>query len=239
MIQTGLYYRLVCMKVIGMDNKIQETQKRITRYDYVDGTPDMSFGGLFLLMTICFTIFAAFPRFAGSIFAVIIVWVVFAGGGILLGWLPQKLKERVTYPRTGYVNMKSQGRPIKTSTKLLIRIGLPLLTIVLLVILFLNRSKFPAQNPTAATYMNPGLMGFLFNVILAILGWKIRLWRYFVISAAGLLLSILFLFRVPSGNLGMALLSGMMSLIMFISGVATFWKYLHNNPSPQNVQPAE
>jgi len=221
-----------------MDNKIQETQNRITRYDYVDGTPDMAFGGLFLLMTICFSIFAAFPKFASSIYSVIIVWVVFAGGGILLGWLPQRLKERVTYPRTGYIAYKRQGRPISRTMKLVIRIGLPILTVVLLAVLFLNRSKFPAQSPETASYLNPGLMGLFFSIVLAVVGWKIAMPRYYVTAVVGFLISILFLIRGMNGNVGMALLSGAMSLILFISGGVALWKYLRNTPFPRDNQPA-
>ncbi len=123
-----------------MDNKIQETQNRITRYDYVDGTPDMAFGGLFLLMTVNFAIFASFPVISSSTFSALIMLVVFSGGGLLIAWLSQKLKERVTFPRTGYVAYRRQGRPITRTTKLLIRIGLPFLTVILLAILFLNRN---------------------------------------------------------------------------------------------------
>lgn len=214
-----------------MNNKIQEIQNRLIRYDYVDGTPDLAFGGLCLVMAICYFIFATFPSLSSSTFSVIIVWVVFSGGGFLIGWLPQRLKERVTYPRTGYV--KPQGRPLKRTTKLLIRIGLPLLTVILLAILFLNRSKFPAQNQDTTLYPNPGLMGLMSSVIMGIIGWKMTLPRYYVIAVAVFLISAVFLFRVPNGNYGLALISTVMGLILFISGGVTLWRYLRQNPARQ------
>jgi hypothetical protein len=213
-----------------MNNKFQETQKRLFRYDYVDGTPDLAFGGLCLVMTICFFIFAAFPGLSRSTSSVIIVWVVFGGGGFLISWLSHRLKERFTYPRTGYVAYRRQGRPIKRTTQLLIRIGLPLLTVILLALLFLNRSKFPAQSQDQAIYLNPGLMGFLFSGIFAIAGWKIPLPRYYLIAAAVFLISAAFLVSGSGGTLGMALLSGAMSLILFVSGGLTFRAYLRRNP---------
>ena len=218
-----------------MNNKIQETQKRLFRYDYVDGTPDLAFGGLCLVMAIRFFILAAFPGLSSSTFSVIIVWVVFGGGGFLISWLSQRLKERVTYPRTGYVAYSRQGRPIKRTTQLLIRIGLPLLTVILLALIFLNRAKFPAQSQDQATYLNPGLMGFLFSGIFAIIGWKIPLRRYYLIAAAVFLISTVFLINGSGGNLGLALLSGAMSLILFISGGATLWQYLHNTRPPEDT----
>jgi hypothetical protein len=215
-----------------MDNKIQETQKRLTKYDYVDGTPDLAFGGLCLLMTISYAIFAAFPGLSNSTFSAIIVWVVFCGGGFLIGWLPQRLKERVTYPRTGYVAYRRQGRPIKTWVRWTIWIGVPLLSVILLAIGFLNRSKFPAQSQDTALYLNPGLMGFFFSGIFAFIGWKIALPRYYVTAAAVFLISAVFLVRGTTGNLGLALLSGAMSLILFTSGGVTLWKYLRNTRPP-------
>jgi hypothetical protein len=214
-----------------MNNKIQETQNRLIRYDYVDGTPDLAFGGLFLLMTIIYAILAAFPGLSNSTFSSIIIWVVFAGGGFLIGWLPQRLKERVTYARTGYVAYRRQGRPIKPWARWTIRIGAPILVIVLLALMFLNRQKFPAQSQDV-NYLNPGLLGFLFSGIWAIAGWKVALSRYYFIAAITLLISIVFLFSGPGGNPGLAMLCGAMSLVLFASGGITLWRYLRRNPLP-------
>jgi len=218
-----------------VNTKIQETQKRLFRYDYVDGTPDLAFGGLCLAMAICFFVFAAFPGLSSSTFSAIIVWVVLGGGGFLISRLSQRLKEQVTYPRTGYVSYSRQGRPIKRTTQLLIRIGLPLITIILLTILFLNRQKVSAQSPNQAIFLNPGLTGFLFSGLLAIIGWKIPLQRYYLIAATVFLLSIVFFISGSNGNLGLALLSGGMSLILFVSGGLTLWRYLRNTRLPEDT----
>jgi hypothetical protein len=215
-----------------MNNKIQETQNRLIRYDYVDGTPDLAFGGLFLLMMIIYAILAAFPGLSNSTFSGIIIWAVFGGGGFLIGWLPQRLKERVTYPRTGYVAYRRQGRPIKPWARWTIRIGVPILVIILLALMFLNRQKFPAQSQGTALYLNPGLTGLLFSGIWAIAGWKVALSRYYFIAAITLLISIVFLFSGPGGNPGLAMLCGAMSLVLFASGGITLWRYLRRNPLP-------
>jgi hypothetical protein len=220
-----------------MNNKIQETQNRLIKYDYVDGTPDLAFGGLCLVMAINFIISAAFPGISSSIYSFIILGVLFCGGGVLLAWMSQRLKERVTYPRTGYV--KPRGRPLKRTTKLLIRIGAPMIIILLLVLVFLNRRQVPLQGQDQSIYLNPGLMGFLLSIILALIGWKIGLPRYFLIAAAVFLISTLFLVSGVDGILGMAELSGVMSLILFTSGGVTLWKYLRNTRSPRDSQSAE
>jgi len=214
-----------------MKDEIDQRQMRTIRYDYVDGTPDLAFGGLFLLMTIIYAILAAFPGLSNSTFSSIIIWAVFGGGGFLIGWLPQRLKERVTYARTGYVAYRRQGRPIKPWARWTIRIGVPILVIVLLALMFLNRQKFPAQSQDV-NYLNPGLLGIMFSGILAMIGWKIALPRYYLIAAITLLTSIVLLFSGPGGNPGLAMLCGAMSLVLFASGGITLWRYLRRNPLP-------
>ena len=214
-----------------MKDEITQRQLRTIRYDYVDGTPDLAFGGLFLLMTIIYAILAAFPGLSNSTFSSIIIWAVFGGGGFLIGWLPQRLKERVTYARTGYVAYRRQGRPIKPWARWTIRIGVPILVIVLLALMFLNRQKFPAQSQDV-NYLNPGLLGIMFSGILAMIGWKIALPRYYLIAAITLLTSIVLLFSGPGGNPGLAMLCGAMSLVLFASGGITLWRYLRRNPLP-------
>ncbi len=79
----------------------------------------------------------------------------------------------------------------------------------------------------------------MFSVIMGIIGWKMTLPRNYVIAVAVFLISAVFLFRVPSGNYGLALISGVMGLILFISGGVTLWKYLRSTRSPQDNQPEE
>jgi hypothetical protein len=96
--------------------------------------------------------------------------------------------------------------------------------------MFLNRSKFPAQSQNDAIYLNPGLLGILFSGILALIGWKIAVPRYYLIAAITLLTSIVLLFSGPGGNPGLAILSGTTSLVLFASGGITLWRYLRRNP---------
>jgi hypothetical protein len=218
-----------------MTDDLKKHQLRTVQYDHVDGTPELAYGGLFLLIAICFYIFAKLPDLSNSIFSALIIMLVFISGGFLIGRLGQILKERVTYPRTGYVAYKRQGRPIKRSTRLMIWIGAPLLTVILLALLFLNRQRVPAQSQDSALYVMPGLTGLLFSGIWAIAGWKIAVPRYYVIAAASLLIGAGLLVSEVGVNLGMALLFGAMSLVLFASGGVTLWRYLRQNPIPQDT----
>jgi hypothetical protein len=72
----------------------------------------------------------------------------------------------------------------------------------------------------------------MFSGILAMIGWKIALPRYYLIAAITLLTSIVLLFSGPGGNPGLAMLCGAMSLVLFASGGITLWRYLRHNPLP-------
>ncbi len=218
-----------------MTDDLKKHQLRTVQYDHVDGTPELAFGGLFLLIAICSYIFAKLPDLSNSIFSTLIIMLAFVGGGFLIARLTQLLKERITYSRTGYVAYKRQGRPIKRSTRLMILIGVLLLTVTLLVLLFLNRLKFPTQSQDSTLYVMPGLTGLLFSGLWAIAGWKIALPRYYLIAAATFLIGAVLLVSGLGVNLGMALLFGAMSLILFTSGGVTLWKYLRQNPLPEDA----
>jgi hypothetical protein len=215
-----------------MKDPVRHSQLRTVQYDHVDGTPELGFGLLFLLVAILFLIFAKIPGFASSGLSIWSIMLVFIGGGFLIGHLTQVLKEKLTYPRTGYLAYPRQGRPIKRSTRLLIWIGVPFATIVLLILLLLNRGSFPTQETFIIPPWVPGITGLLFGGLWVIAGWKISLPRYYLIGAATFLASLAPLFIGIEGNLGMALLFGIMSLVLFASGGIALWRYLRRNPVP-------
>jgi hypothetical protein len=215
-----------------MDKRFQEAERRVFRYDYVDGTPDLAFGMLCLVMALCFTLFTIIPSLENSTLSAIIVWVIFAGGGLLIGWLSQRFKTKVTYPRTGYVALKRQVRPVKRATLWGIRIGLIVLIVITIFLLILNRQKMPAPGQNQAIFLNPGLLGLFFGGLFILMAWRIPLRRYYLVAVAVFLISVLFIASRWHGNAGMATLSGAVSLILFLSGGVTMWKYLRRNPIP-------
>jgi hypothetical protein len=79
----------------------------------------------------------------------------------------------------------------------------------------------------------PGLGGLLFSGLWALVGWKIALPRFYLVAAASLLVGAGLLVSGVGRNLGMASLFGAESVFLFASGGVTLWKYLHQNPAPQ------
>ena len=215
-----------------MKDDLRKPQLRAIQYQHVDGTFELTFGGTFLLMATCFYVIsrAKLPDSSLLLFAPL---VVFVGGGYLFDTLIQQLRTRVTYPRTGYLAYR-QPQPLKRTTRLIIWIGVPVLTVVLLVLLFLFRSKFPVrQNQDNSLLVFPAFFGLLFSGLYAIMAWKIALPRFYLIAAASLLISAGLFVSGVGTYLGMALLIGAMGALLCASGGVTLWMYLRQNPIVQ------
>lgn len=221
-----------------MTDDLKESQLRAAQYQHVDGTFELTFGGTFLLMAACFYVISRVnpPDSSLLTFAPL---VVFGGGGFLFDYLIQRLRTRVSYPRTGYIAYNRQPRPIKRATRLAIWIGVPLLTVALLALLFLNRSAFPAQSQDSALSVMPVFSGLLFSGLWVIMGWKIALPRFYLIAAVSLLISAGLFVSGVGGYSGMALVFGAIGALLCASGSVTLWKYLRSTRSPQDSQSAE
>ncbi|MBN2386903.1 MAG: hypothetical protein JXB85_07775 [Anaerolineales bacterium] len=216
-----------------MKDPIQHAQQRTVQYDHVDGTPELEFGALFLLVALFYLLLAKVPGLAASSISIWLVMVIFIGGGFLLDRLVKILKERITYPRTGYLAHRREGRPLTRPQRLLIWVGVPLLTVIILVLLFLNRATFPARGVETLPAWTQGFAGLLFSGLWCIAGWKLAMPRYYLIAAVTFPASVALLFSGLDGNLGLALLFGAMSLALFLTGGLTLWKYLRDHPLPK------
>ncbi len=217
-----------------MANDLKNSQLRVIQYQHVDGTFELTFGGTFLLMAISLYLVSrlAHPNSSLLVFAPLVVLV---GGAFLIDALVQRFRRQVTYRRSGFIAYR-QPQPLKRSTRLVIWIGVPLLTVLFLAVLFLYRSRFPAGSQDSALLEIPVFSGILFSGLWAIMGWKLALPRFYLIAAATLLISAgLFVSRVGVYQ-GMALLVGAMGTLLCASGGITLWKYLHDTPPPQDSQ---
>jgi hypothetical protein len=222
------------MKDITPKDPAIHPQQRILQYLHIDGTFELTFGGAVLLMGCCFYVISQITlpdSFAANNLLPFTPLIAFVGGAILIDYLVQRLRAQVTYPRSGYIAYK-KPQPLKRSTRLFIWIGIPILTVTLDALLFLNRSKFPAQNQDNLSFVMLGFSGLLFSGLWAIIGWKVALPRFYLIAAISLLASAGLFFNGIGGYLGWALFFGVMGVALLISGGVMLWKYLRSAPLP-------
>jgi hypothetical protein len=90
--------------------ELHELEQRPQRYWNVDGIPELVMGGLWLLWGGAFLIGEALPRGWVGVVYYLTVPLVLALSGFAGRRLVTRLKERVTYPRTGYVDYPASAR---------------------------------------------------------------------------------------------------------------------------------
>lgn len=223
------------------EDPLKRPRLRAIQYQHIDGTFELSFGGVFLLLAACFyvveRIITSNSFMAGGLLPFVPL-VVFVAGSFLIDALVQRFRMRVTYPRTGFIAYQ-KPRPFKRSIRRVIWIGIPALTAAFLAFLFLNRAAFQTTGQDYVSFLMPFFTGLLFSGLWVIVGWKISLARFYLIAAVSLLVTAGLFFNKVGGNTGMALLSGAMGGALCISGALTLRKYLRQNPVSQETSDAE
>ena len=211
-----------------MSDEIKRAQLRANQYQHVDGTYELTFGITFLLMAASFWwigLAGATNDFLANNIYPWIPLVVFLGGGLLIDSLVKRFRLRVTERRSGYMEGR-KPQPLKRSTRLAIWIGIPLLTVFLLVVMSLNRGKFQAGGQEAISWLLPSFMGLMFAGLWVIVGWKIALPRFYLIAVLSVAVGVFLFFNGMGGNPGMAALFGAMGSALTLSGGITLWRYL-------------
>jgi hypothetical protein len=220
-----------------MKDEIDRRQLHAVQYQHVDGTFELTFGGSFLLMSASLYLVSRLAHPDSSILSFAPL-LVFGGCALLIDTLVQRFRRKVTYPRTGYITYQ-KPKPLKRSTRLVIWIGVPLLAVIFLALLFLNRSKFPAESQDSALPLIPVFCGLLFSGLWVIIGWKIALPRFYLIAVATLLISAGLFVSGVGVSPGMALLFGSLGALLCASGGFTLWNYLRKIRQPQDIESAE
>jgi hypothetical protein len=211
-----------------MSDEIKKAQLRANQYQHIDGTYELTFGITFLLMAASFWGIGRVGNTNDFLVANIYPWiplVVFAGGGLLIDALVKRFRLRVTARRSGYMEA-SKPQPLKRSTRLAIWIGIPLLTVFLLVVMILTRRKFQAGGQDSVSMLLPSFMGLIFGGLWLIAGWKLALPRFYLIAVVSLAIAVFLFLNGVGGNPGMAVSLAAMGLALILTGGITLWRYL-------------
>lgn len=209
--------------------------RRVLQYELADGTYEFFFAVVFLLLAGISYAQAFAP---GSLWSDLLagpgLLIFLPGAGLLLDRLVRRFRERVTFPRTGYLARKTAA---ETSPRLrrAIWIGVPTLSIALLVVLSFYRPVLVPVDPGAWMEVVPVFPSF-FSMVLgglwAILAWRLRLPRFYLIALLTWLVgTAIFLSRMGS-RIGMAAFCAATALVLAVSAAATLLTFLHRNPLP-------
>jgi hypothetical protein len=143
------------------------------------------------------------------------------GGGVLARLLVARLKERLTYPRTGYIRYP---RPKPTRRFLSAGIAIGAALIVTIMSAWLSAAQ--------TERLIPSLTGLLTAILILSIGASIGLVRFYLLAVwqfgVGLLGSRL---NLPTPY-DLVLFFGALGIGLLISGGITLLGYLRNNPLP-------
>lgn len=197
-----------------MKNNLDQTMQRARQYWYVDGLNEIFFGVLCLLLGIYFYLENILPQenllrtFLEGSFVLLIV-----GSAFLVNKLVGAVKARLTYPRTGYVSYPYKSGKYRWLTALIAILIGGLIAWLL------------ARAPVSFAWM-PVFSGLVFSAVWLYLAYRIGLVRFYLLSAAALLIGLgLSLARIDNIP-GLAAFYTLVSLAMFISGGVTLRTYL-------------
>jgi len=198
-----------------MNEDIDHTIQRTRRYWYIDGLPDIVFGSILLLLALYFYMKTVLPpesTLANMLTVGFVLLIV--GCGWIGGRIINYFKERLTYPRTGYV---SYPKP-KTSHRMVTGIVAALIAFMLTALI--------ATSP-GSLFLIPTLMGVLIGLAMLYFGSKIGLMRYYLYAALSALIGIGLSWTHISSDLSGAVYYFVMGLVLLVTGVFTLWNYLH------------
>ena len=209
-----------------MKSEIDTVIQRTQRYWYVDGLGEMAVG---LMLAIFGLYFSLLPLFENQNLGL----VVALGQPVLLlllWWLGGKavraLKERITYPRTGYVLVARKKKPLS-------RLALAAITAMVVGALVGLIQAFAA----GSRLIIPTVVGAFLAFSVAIIGRRFGLARFYVLAAytfgIGLLTGILSLTETQQNTF----LFAMFGLGWIISGAVTFARYLASTRPPSGDFP--
>jgi hypothetical protein len=195
-----------------MENNIKASQLHAVQYWFADGLAEISGAVICLLITVYFGLLALIPA-SQAAFALLFLAVFIAAFGIrkLMFWL----RQRSTYPRTGYVEPK-KGWENRTMFGIAIAFTVLLMVFMLLMVM----------RGIQTLILMPAIGGAIYAFVFIQAGYRVKLLRFYFLAGFCFLLGLT-LSASGLGDLwGAALLSFVTSLLLFSFGIATRISYL-------------
>ena len=210
-----------------MTDDLKRPQLRAIQYFYVDGSFEFGFGLLCLILAVFFYAETHVHGWLSVIVDSSLV-LVMIGGAWLINRLIKKLKEQITWPRTGYVTYNRQ-EGYKRGWRValgMISGGLVAATVAVLVTI-----------PGIHVAMMPLLSGFLLGIVMVVLGLRARLMRFYLLAGLSTLAGILMGYSGMENILALAVYYLIFGLLLFATGTWVLRVYLRQNPATVDERP--
>jgi hypothetical protein len=204
-----------------MESQVERAIQRTKRYWYEDGLVEIAAGILFVVLgALFFAEATASPgAFLGG-FSAIGLPIVLIGGGEVARRVVSSLKERVTYPRTGYVEYPRPGR---RPSGLAFAVGAALAALI---------GALAVSQPITRG-MIPALQGILIGAAWAWFGYTLGLRRFLAVACLSAVVGVAAAYVGLGDTLGSAAYFAALGAALAVSGGLTLSNYL------ARTQPAE
>lgn len=200
-----------------MSSDWKKSQQRAFQYWFVDGWTELGLGLFCLLLGGFFWLQGSLPW---SPLSNLVFFVAVFAIGFGLRWGLQQIKERTTYPRTGYVEYKS-GWGEKSRVAAAAAFALILLALMIFLVL---------RGPQSVVW-TPAIGGLIFAFIFFGIGRQTGQYRFLFLAFFSLLSGVGFSFSGFGDLIGAATLSGLVGLVLLGFGAWTRLKYLRETGS--------
>ncbi len=204
-----------------MHDPIDQLAQRTLRYWYVDGLAEMAGGVIILLTGLLYllvplvhsvplrSLLLGFGQPALLIAAMLVARKVVA-----------HFKERITYPRTGYVGYKRQ-----TSKRRILAVVVAAVLVAALVAFLALTQRFLGEN------LLPVLSATLVALFILYLAYRFGLKRFYVIAAVTFLLGLATAWLALPVDFSSAFFFTTLGFVWILSGAWTLAQYLAGNPT--------
>ena len=215
--QTGL------QKEIVVKDETTQIRQRVNRYWYSDGIGEMMGGVMFFLLAVYFSLqqYLGDESFIGGLLQAGLVLLLV--GGVFVGRrVVNTVKARITYPRTGYVEYRTNNRNAVLMRVLAAFTAMTVASISIFVV-----RRFDSIDAMVA------VTGVLVAVILIVKqAWTSGVGRFYFLSAAALVFGGILSVSGFARGYNLGLFYGLMGLAFVITGGLTLNRYLNDNPLP-------
>lgn len=205
-------------------NNLNKTIRRSTQYWFDDGLVELLMGILFAVIGLLFWWQTTAASFESAVVGAIALPAIIIVGALLLGAALRWLKQRLVYPRTGYITYQ---KPTKKQRNLSWLLGA---FVGVLVAVTVTQLALPQLT---AAFIGAGI-----GIGLFMIGYRIGLIRFHLLAVWSVAVGVVISFLGVVDTLAATLALGLIGLGLIVSGGVVFWRYWQNS-EPGNDDPAE
>jgi hypothetical protein len=203
-----------------MDTNVKSLQRKTLQYWWIDGLAELAFGLDMAVISFYFVFLQQIHSVPWTIIASSVgMPVVFLATFFLAGKLVIYIKEKITFPRTGYVRYPKR-KAVSRRRRLIVGAVVGFVTAVAI---NLSRELLGENAQWIVT-------SFIMMMTMIYIGYLVGVYRYYVLGGLTLLWGIAMIWMKIPGGYEFAWLFGGIGLINFASGLVVFLRYLKRYP---------